>query len=776
MSHEDQNQDNIVLRKEKEEMKNTFLKKAGAVALAAVMAVTFAPVASLNVFAAVAKDGKLVTGDTEIEKDGTYTVSDSGITVAVSGGAHAVTMKPNKKGVTISSNNATESDAVLNVSGNAYQWTDDEGYTVDEITLKNVTSFSAINLSGNLKVTTKDKTFASKFLNKAFGTEPVVVEAGEDPTTATTYYIGSKAIDTLAADKSIEAVNGTVKVSGLASGKYVKVSDKANRGTSVTATAADDTSLVKATTTYTYRFTSTDAADRYGTAVWTDTQYAAGKKGLEVLENAGLTAPTAGKDNYLSETGIRADFLAGSVGSTKQVTSIKYYDRAIELTQNDKDKFEKGLHVNYADECDYDDDNPQTAGEFGITYFTKDPSSYMSDKDGLTLIDGTKYVINETGISNGKGLGQLEVASMAATKSLKVIKGTSQSGNAVDDYDTIHPQTALEVSGPTSSSIVIAHYTTVGTKHNETKNIGYVYGANHVEGVNGSSFFTTTIDSAALSNKIVSTELEVPQVAANTFILVRDAYADTVATPGTGVTYYYEQGRTQLSGNKADFVFGSSTVVDNALKMVLSGQFNTGANYFTKAKSGEKIFVAKGVKDTFKNVEPLVTVVGEISQDSEKQSDGYFTWTVNTGTAESIDHVNAYRMYRASGEHVYTINPDEVTLLVNAGWKNEGVAFKVNSVASKKGTPIYRVYNKNNGGMHFYTASAAEKDMLLANGWTEGAVVFYGADKATGIPVYRTYNTGSNNGEHNYTTNIAESDMNVKAGWRAEGVAFYVFK
>ena len=135
-----------------------------------------------------------------------------------------------------------------------------------------------------------------------------------------------------------------------------------------------------------------------------------------------------------------------------------------------------------------------------------------------------------------------------------------------------------------------------------------------------------------------------------------------------------------------------------------------------------------------------------------------------------------YRMYRKSGEHVYTINPDEVSMLVNAGWINEGTAFYVNPVTSKKGTAVYRVYNKNNGGMHFYTANAAEKDMLLANGWTEGAVVFYGADKATGIPVYRTYNTGSNNGEHNYTTNIKESDMNVKAGWRAEGVAFYVFK
>ena len=133
-------------------------------------------------------------------------------------------------------------------------------------------------------------------------------------------------------------------------------------------------------------------------------------------------------------------------------------------------------------------------------------------------------------------------------------------------------------------------------------------------------------------------------------------------------------------------------------------------------------------------------------------------------------------MYRKTGEHVYTISAEEVAMLEKAGWINEGVAFKVNPVVSKKGTPVYRVYNKNNGGMHFYTASAAEKDMLLANGWIEGATVFYGADKATGIPVYRTYNTGSNNGEHNYTTNIAESDMNVKAGWRAEGVAFYVFK
>ena len=39
-------------------MKMNYLKKFGAVALAAVMAVTFAPVASLNVFAA--KGGRIV--------------------------------------------------------------------------------------------------------------------------------------------------------------------------------------------------------------------------------------------------------------------------------------------------------------------------------------------------------------------------------------------------------------------------------------------------------------------------------------------------------------------------------------------------------------------------------------------------------------------------------------------------------------------------------------------------------------------------------------------
>ena len=136
---------------------------------------------------------------------------------------------------------------------------------------------------------------------------------------------------------------------------------------------------------------------------------------------------------------------------------------------------------------------------------------------------------------------------------------------------------------------------------------------------------------------------------------------------------------------------------------------------------------------------------------------------------DSITHVINYELPQEDELYVHRIGRTG-----RAG--HEGVAFTVNSVASKTGTPIYRLYNRNGGGMHFYTASAAERDMLLANGWTEGKEVFYGATKTTGIPVYRTYNTGSNNGEHNYTTNIAEADMNVKAGWRAEGVAFYVFK
>ena len=140
-------------------MKNNYLKKAGAVALAAVMAVTFAPVASLNVFAAqqgVEKvDGSnVITASAIITESGTYTVSNGGVTVTISGGATEVTIKPNGQKITINGNNYTNKNSIVTVKGETGDWSKKTGWAYDEIEFGDVTSLGAISLSGNLKIDT----------------------------------------------------------------------------------------------------------------------------------------------------------------------------------------------------------------------------------------------------------------------------------------------------------------------------------------------------------------------------------------------------------------------------------------------------------------------------------------------------------------------------------------------------------------------------------------------------------------------------------------------
>ena len=85
-------------------MKNTFLKKASAVTLAAVMAVTFAPVASLNAFAAnvgvitVGSKNVITGGGATITDDGTYVLTPGGVNttpIEVTGSATQVTIDLN---------------------------------------------------------------------------------------------------------------------------------------------------------------------------------------------------------------------------------------------------------------------------------------------------------------------------------------------------------------------------------------------------------------------------------------------------------------------------------------------------------------------------------------------------------------------------------------------------------------------------------------------------------------------------------------------------------
>ena len=106
-------------------MKNNYLKKAGAVALAAVMAVTFAPVASLDAFAANSNVGAgsnntvITASGVIIEENGTYVVSSEGVAIdaTISGGATKVTFK--LKG-------QTDTTTKFTVKGNANKYKSEE--------------------------------------------------------------------------------------------------------------------------------------------------------------------------------------------------------------------------------------------------------------------------------------------------------------------------------------------------------------------------------------------------------------------------------------------------------------------------------------------------------------------------------------------------------------------------------------------------------------------------------------------------------------------------
>ena len=96
--------------------------------------------------------------------------------------------------------------------------------------------------------------------------------------------------------------------------------------------------------------------------------------------------------------------------------------------------------------------------------------------------------------------------------------------------------------------------------------------------------------------------------------------------------------------------------------------------------------------------------------------------------------------------------------------------------ATTKLVPIYRFFNTL-AASHFYTASAAERDTVIANVRTlqyEGVAFYASPEPARGLsPVYRFYN--SSNGVHLYTISESEKNniqRNIPA-LKFEGIAYY---
>lgn len=149
----------------------------------------------------------------------------------------------------------------------------------------------------------------------------------------------------------------------------------------------------------------------------------------------------------------------------------------------------------------------------------------------------------------------------------------------------------------------------------------------------------------------------------------------------------------------------------------------------------------------------------------------------NTATSELVEinvvsaGMRMHRLYNQyTGEHFYTASDAERDGLVAVGWTYEGVGW----VAPEAGDDVYRLYNPYvPGGDHHYTLSWGEVEVLRAAGWEYEGVGWFSAPAGTGVPIWRQYNPYAQTGTHNYTTSEEENDRLVSAGWREEGVGWY---
>lgn len=142
---------------------------------------------------------------------------------------------------------------------------------------------------------------------------------------------------------------------------------------------------------------------------------------------------------------------------------------------------------------------------------------------------------------------------------------------------------------------------------------------------------------------------------------------------------------------------------------------------------------------------------------------------------------DVFRFYNTNtGTHFFTMSVAERDYIQNTYpfFAYEGSVFFAYTDADPALSPVYRFYNKITG-THFYTVNAAEKDHVIATWPTifnyEGIAWYASTVSGTDlVPVYRFFNTHT--GTHFYTASATEKD-HIIATWdwfSFEGIAYYV--
>jgi len=163
-------------------------------------------------------------------------------------------------------------------------------------------------------------------------------------------------------------------------------------------------------------------------------------------------------------------------------------------------------------------------------------------------------------------------------------------------------------------------------------------------------------------------------------------------------------------------------------------------------------------------------------------------WRKACETSETISKIPIYRFWSKKNQsHFYTASEAEKNLVISKYddyvWKYEGVAYNAVASNTQNATPIYRFWSKKNQS-HFYTASEAEKNLVINkyddNVWHYEGVAYYAypTPQPNTKPVYRFWS--KKNQSHFYTASEAEKDLIINKYddyvWHYEGVAWHVIQ
>ena len=229
--------------------------------------------------------------------------------------------------------------------------------------------------------------------------------------------------------------------------------------------------------------------------------------------------------------------------------------------------------------------------------------------------------------------------------------------------------------------------------------------------------------------------------------------------------YGYEEVYIELTNARGTFKLecqlddaGKWVATANLCEYVAAGQYSFKAYGISTIGAGE---LARNTMDV------LLAVNHSYSSTTDAYCDicGQRTREI---TGDRVRSVPMFRMYNPnSGEHFYTGSAEERQILVDAGWKYEGVGFNAPVV----GEPVYRLYEAATGE-HLYTMDRVEVYTLLASGWSYENVAWNSA-KQDEVPQYRLRNPNATVGRYHFTSSQEERDWLISLGWIDEGIGWY---